>query len=82
MNKGLIRMTDQLYRVNYEIVSGIFKYFRPTHIEYRHWDNIWHLYGESDLFSAVKEGEETPEYVFLITQNTDKSYSYTFKGKA
>jgi hypothetical protein len=79
MKKGVIKITDSLYRGNYQIASLIFKDFRPTHIEFRQWENnVWYLYGESENFDEIKEGEIVPEYKALITTQPDGNYLCSF----
>lgn len=78
MNKGIIKITDVLYKEEYNTISGIFKYFRPTHIELRHWENdVWYFYGESDLFENIIEGEIIPFYfVEINTENENITYKF------
>ena len=73
MNKGFIKISDVLYRNEWEMVSLLFKYFRPTHIEFKHWENdVWVLYGESGLFEELKEGEKIPQYDAIFTTFSTK----------
>lgn len=76
MNKGIIKITDILYKENYDEISGIFKYFKPTHIDFRHWENdIWYFYGISDFFEKTKKGDDIPFYTVEInTEN--KTYKF------
>jgi hypothetical protein len=77
MKKGIIKITDELYRNNYNEICKIFNYFKPTHIEFRHWENdIWYLYGESDLFEEIKEGEQIPFYLASFL-NTKTGYIFS-----
>lgn len=79
MKRGIIKISDTLYKKEWPLISEIFKYFRPTHIEFRHLENdIWHLFGESDLFDEVVEGEKVPEYEVVFTRHPDKSYKIEF----
>lgn len=73
MNKGFIKISDVLYRNEWPVVSLLFKYFRPTHIEFRHWGNdVWVLYGESSLFEELKEGEKVPQYDVIFRTFSSK----------
>jgi len=79
MNKGIIKISNILYKEEYDGISGIFKYFKPTHIEFKHWENdIWYFYGESLLFENVKEGEVIPFYMVEIINNNGV-FDYKFK---
>lgn len=63
MRKGYIKITDHLYSNMYDSISELFKYFRPTHIEFRYCENdMWYLYGQSEFFDEIKEGEPVPQY--------------------
>jgi hypothetical protein len=82
MKRGIIKISDILYKEDWSIISEIFKDFRPTHIEFRHWENdIWYLFGESEMFDEVKEGEKVPEYtvIFTFTSHPDKTYTFKFQ---
>jgi hypothetical protein len=80
MNKGLIKITDRLYRTRWKEISVIFKDFRPFHIEFRPWENdIWYLYGYSDFFDELKEWENIPEYNLVFKDYSIKSGIYEFK---
>jgi len=79
MNKGLIKVTDQVLKSHWDKFRLIFKDFRPTHIELRHWENdLWYYFGVSDKFDEVKEGELIPEYIVIIKTDEDK-VTYTFE---
>ena len=79
MKKGIIKISDGLYKDNWEDISVIFKDFRPTHIEFRHWENnVWYFYGESEKFDKVKEGDPIPFYDVLFTNKEDGTFNYTF----
>ncbi len=80
MNKGFIKISDVLYRNEWEMVSVLFKYFRPAHIKFKHWENdVWVLYGESELFEELKEGEKVPEYDAIFTTKDGIASSIEFK---
>ena len=80
MKKGFIRFTDFVYKKEYEIISQIFKDFRPTHIEFRHWENdVWYIYGESDFFDDVIEGEVIPQYEVIFKTILEGGYSHEFR---
>jgi len=79
MNRGLIKVTDQVLNHHWDLFRLIFKDFRPTHIEFRHWEgDLWYYYGVSKLFDEVKEGEIIPEYLATFTQEKDK-VTYTIE---
>lgn len=81
MKKGFIKITDTLYKNSWDIVYLIFKDFKPSHIEFRHWDNnIWVFYGESEYFKELKEGEPVPQYEAVVTWSEDKNYFVEFKS--
>ncbi len=74
MNKGFIKISNDVYVKMWGTLYIIFKDFRPTHIEFRHWENdIWYFYGTSDLFDEVKEGDIIPQYDVLLTRNEDSA---------
>lgn len=79
MNKGIIRITHQLYHNNYDVISAIFRDFKPLHIECEYWNiGDFKFYGESDSFDEIKEGDVIPEYLIEITTHDDGIYSYKF----
>jgi len=79
MKKGYIKITDVLIKQLWSDIYVIFKHFRPTHIELRHWENdIWYFYGESELFDELKEGEVVPQYECCFTKLNDGTISYQF----
>lgn len=80
MRKGLIKMSDILYKTQWKELYIFFKDFRPIHIEFRHWENdIWYMYGESDFFEILKEGQSVPQYEVEFTRQEDGSLTYEFK---
>lgn len=79
MNKGVIRISKQLYRDMYDVVCLIFKDFKPLHIENEHWNiGDYIIYGESVLFDIVKEGEIIPYYNVIFNKMEDETYSFEF----
>jgi len=79
MKKGFFKITDVIYRNDWQIVSLIFKDFRPLHIEFRHWENnVWYLYGESEFFAPVEEGVIPPQYDITVTSNEDGTYTLKY----
>lgn len=80
MKKGVLKITDVLYKNHWLVVSQLFKDFRPLHIEFRHWENdLWYLYGESEKFEEVKEGEMFPVYSVEVTSYPNDTYSFEFQ---
>lgn len=77
--KGYIKISDGLIESHWKEFHVIFKDFRPTHIEFKHWENnIWYFWGVSDLFEEVKETEEIPQYDIILTK-TKKALTYKFE---
>lgn len=80
MKKGLIKISDVFYKEKWNVISQIFKDFRPTHIEFRFWENdIWYLYGESEFFEELKEGQKVPAYSVVFTELSNGVITYEFK---
>lgn len=83
--RGLIKVSNELYEDEYDIISIIFKDFRPIHIAFHFWDNnTWHIHGVSELFEEVEEGCVVPQYdvIFTTHQNEgDFSVYHTFEFK-
>lgn len=80
MRKGLIKITNQLYEGEYHLVNAIFKRFRPVHIEFRYLENdMWYIFGLSDEFDILKEGEVVPTYDVIFTRDEFNNYTYEFK---
>jgi len=80
MAKGIIKISDLLYKSDYDVLCVIFKDFRPIHIEFKHWENdVWWLWGESDKFKELKEGDAIPFYYVTFTTNEDGSVTYEFE---
>ena len=80
MKKGFIKISDALYKEAWSDIYIFFKDFRPTHIEFRHWENdMWYLYGVSELFTELKEGDAVPQYDVEFTKHQDGSLTFVFK---
>lgn len=78
--KGVIKITNQLYDSDWEIISAIFSKFKPSHIEFRYWENdMWYFYGTSELFDELKEAEAIPFYDVIFTSQMDGTYTFEFK---
>lgn len=78
MRKGFFKISDELYTQDWDIISQIFKDFRPIRIS--KWNaEIWYVMGVSDKFDEVDEGEPTPEYVVVFTRQPDGELTYVFK---
>jgi hypothetical protein len=79
MNKGLIKINNEFYTTGWDTLHLFMKDFRPTHIEFRHWENdTWYMYGVSKLFDELKEGDSVPHYNVVFTQNENNNISYKF----
>ena len=80
MNKGLIKISNELYVNDWQRLSVFMKDFRPIHIEFRHWENdIWYIYGVSEMFDELKEGEAVPEYDVIFTEYENRDGTYKFE---
>lgn len=80
MKRGFIKCYDTLLKERWHELYIFFKDFRPTHIEFRHWENdIWYFYGVSELFDELKEGDQIPQYDVIFTRTDDKVVSYKFE---
>ena len=81
MNKrGIIKISDQVYKKDWDIIHIIFKKFKPAHIEFRHWENdTWVLYGVCDDFDDIKEGDPVPQYEVIFKRNEHGIYDFTFE---
>jgi hypothetical protein len=78
MRKGIIKITDDIIKNDWGTLHIFFKDFRPTHIEFRHWENdVWYFYGVSDLFDELKEAESVPFYDVVFTR-IGGSFTYKF----
>lgn len=80
MNKGVIKITDALIKNDWHAIYPIFESFKPTHIEFRHWENdIWYYYGVSEFFDEIKEGESIPQYYIEIETSKSENRPFDFK---
>lgn len=79
MKKGLIRISNEMYIKRWEYVYIFLKDFIITHIDYRHWENnTWYLYGISDFFDELNEGDTVPEYTVTFTIDKNDKLTYSF----
>lgn len=77
--RGFIKCSDALIKQDWKYLYVFFKDFRPTHIEFRHWENdIWYFYGVSEKFETVKEGECVPQYDVVFTKQENGELLYEF----
>ena len=77
--KGILKISKDLYENHWETLYPIFKDFKPIRIELEYWnhDDII-LYGVSDKFDEVSEGEIIPYYVVRIdTSKKDSTVVFT-----
>jgi hypothetical protein len=80
MRKGFFKISNSAYTEMWEYLHLIFKDFRPTHIEFRHWENnVWYLHGVSEKFDELKEGDVVPQYDALFTTHENGSITYEIK---
>ena len=81
MNQGYIRISDDIYRNEWGKIWIFMQDFLPIHIEYRHWENnIWYLYGFSEYFDELQEGEAVPQYdLIFFRENENENFKYEFK---
>lgn len=78
--KGVIKVSNYFYENEYEIIKEIFKYFQPTHIEFRYWENsTWWFYGVSELFEEVAEGNPIPQYDAIFTNIGNNQHELSIK---
>ena len=73
--KGIIKISKDLYENYWETIYPIFKDFKPIRIELEYWnhDDIV-LYGVSDKFDAVSEGEVIPYYGVTINEAREVTF--------
>ncbi len=82
MRKGIIKITDKVYKTQWADIYIFFMYFRPTHIEFRHWENdVWVLYGESEFFDEINEGEAIPVYDVVFTRLFNGKLGFKFERR-
>ena len=74
--KGIIVISKEIYEHCWGAAGDIFKVFKPSHIEFRHWENdVWYFYGTCEFFEEVKEGFEIPKYDVMFN-TVDNTYSF------
>lgn len=80
MNKGYIKVSNDIYKGDMNIMAGIFSFFRPLRIEQEHWDNEdWVIYGESERFEPLPKGTPIPRYSILVKDLGGSRYEYTIE---
>ena len=80
MNPGFIIITDEVYKQMWSTIYIFMRDFRPTHIEFRPLENnVWYMYGESDSFDPIKEGEAVPQYDVVFSVHPMSVLTYEFK---
>jgi hypothetical protein len=78
--RGYIQVSNELYVNYYDDIKIMFDDFRPTHIEFRHWENnTWYIWGISNQFEELTEVQQTPQYLCIFTHHDDGSITYEFK---
>lgn len=76
MKKGIIGISKEIYDHCWTTIADMFKEFKPSHIEFRHWDNdLWYFYGTSERFDEVKEGEQIPFY-YVVFDTVNKTFAF------
>lgn len=79
MNKGYLKISNELYVSQWHEIYVFMKDFRPTHIEFRPWENnTWYLYGVSKMFHELKEGDKVPQYHLFLQRHENKAMTYEF----
>jgi hypothetical protein len=66
MKKGCIKIQKHIYEKDWNLVSHIFREFRPYHMEYDHVKEVWTFTGTHDSFDEVAEHEPAPQYLVTI----------------
>ena len=88
MKAGKFLMSKEFYDSDWEIVSGVFKYFKPYKVEYSYEDRGWWFIGTSEFFEEVggincSYITEVPRYEVLIqmvgTNKSDTLFNFTFQ---
>ena len=80
MNKGFIKISNNAYTECWSELCIFMKDFRPTHTEFRHWENdMWYMYGVSEKFTPLKEGDPIPQYDVSFTRHEDGTLTYEFE---
>jgi hypothetical protein len=80
MKIGIVKISDEMYLNYWGKIYVFMKDFRPVHIEFRYWENkTWCIYGISDLFEDLKEGESPPEYTVWFENPDGRGGTYKFE---
>lgn len=80
MKRGIIKITEYLYDNNWSEISEIFREFKPSHIEFRHWENgMWYFYGTCEKFEELPEASVVPFYNVIFTRDDKGGYTYRFE---
>ena len=71
MNKGIIKVSESFLKDG----TGLFQRFNPIDIQLDHdnmcnSENVYKMFGYSELFDELDDGEKIPEYEFTITTNS------------
>lgn len=76
---GFIKVSNDIFMGQPNLIREIYKTFYPIHIEYRIWENhIWFLFGYCDYFEEIKNGEKWLQYDVTFTEKEDKSFDLKF----
>lgn len=87
MKAGRFLMSKEMYESDWEIVSGVFKIFKPFEIKYSYEDKGWWFVGTSESFDEVcivdMMPDHMPQYIPILkasgTSLKDATYEFTFK---
>ncbi len=80
MNKGFIKISNEIYVGGWDRLHVLMKDFRPINIEFRYWENdTWYIYGVSEMFDELEEAESVPQYEVIFTEHENKTITYKFK---
>jgi hypothetical protein len=66
--KGYIIVSDVIMW-DFDVMKALYSIFYPFHIEYEHWMNRFKIYGCSEFFDEVQEGEAPRQYDFDLIRN-------------
>ena len=81
MNKGYIKVSNDIYKGDMNIMAGIFSFFRPLRIEQEVWaHDDWVIYGESERFEPLPKGKQIPRYNITVKDLGDSCYEYTVES--
>lgn len=82
MKAGRFLMSKEVYDSDWEIVSGIFKIFKPFGIEYSYEDRGWWFVGTSESFDEVcivdMVPDHMPRYDLIITSTGTSAENLTY----